>query len=268
MRLPIFNLQNQKTGEKELPSQFKEPYRPDLIKRAVLSLQSRSRQSYGTFPEAGQRPSAKLSRRRRNYKGSYGLGISRSPRKILSRRGTRFNWAGAFAPHTTGGRRAHPPKAEKLWSRKINKKENRLAICSALSATLDPGLVRQHGHHPPATYPFLIDSEIETLARTKNVQEALLRLNLQEELQRPSTKKIRAGQGKLRGRKYRKKKGPLLVVSEDCPLLRSARNLPGLEIVKPNQLNAELLAPGAQAGRITFFTEKALDKLAKEKLFL
>ena len=124
MKLPIYNKEMNQKGEKELPSQFSEAYRPDLIKRAVLSLQSRARQVYGADPQAGQRHSSELSKRRRKYRGCYGFGISRVNRKILSRRGTRFNWVGATSPQTRGGRRAHPPKAEKQFAQKINKKES------------------------------------------------------------------------------------------------------------------------------------------------
>lgn len=268
MKIPILDLQNQKTGEKELPNQFDEPFRPDLIKRAVLALQSRSRQAYGAHPEAGKRHSAELSRRRRKYRGAYGHGISRVTRKILTRRGTRFYWVGAVSPNTTGGRRAHPPKAEKNWEQKLNKKENQKAICSALAATLNRELVQKRGHRPPVDYPFIIDSGFEKLSQTKEVRAALEKLNLKDELQRSLIKKIRAGIGKLRGRKYQKKKGLLIIVSDDCPLLKSAQNLPGTDIIKINQLNAELLAPGTQPGRITLYTENAINKLEKEKLFL
>ena len=41
----------------------------------------------------------------------------------MSRSGTRLNFTGAFAPGTVGGRRAHPPKAEKNWQEKVNKKD-------------------------------------------------------------------------------------------------------------------------------------------------
>lgn len=268
MKLPIFNLENRKIGEKEMPAQFKEAYRPDLIKRAVLALQSKERQKYGVSPEAGKRHSSKLSRRRRDYKGSYGLGISRASRKIMNRRGTRFFWVGAANPQTRGGRRSHPPKGEKNWEQEINKKENRKAIRSALAATLNKELVEQRGHAIPKDYPFIIDSSIENLGKTKEAREALERLNFKEELQRDSVKKIRAGKGKFRGRKYQRKKGILIVVGENCPLLKSAKNIPGTEAVTPNQLNAQLLAPGSQPGRITIYTEKAIDKLGKEKLFM
>lgn len=268
MKLSIINLQNQKTGEKVLPSQFKEEYRPDLIKRAVLALQSRARQPYGASPEAGKRHSAELSRRRRKYRGAYGQGISRVTRKIMTRRGTRFYWVGAVSPGTRGGRRAHPPTAEKIWEQKINQKENRKAIRSALAATLDKELVQQRGHRVPDNYPFIIDKEMEQLTKTKEIEDFLGKLNLQEELRRSAIKKIRAGLGKLRGRKYQKKKGILVVVGTVCPLLKAAQNIPGTDVVKVNQLNAHLLAPGCQPGRITLFTENAIDVMEKNKLFM
>ena len=121
--MKIKNLEGKDAGELKLPKQFEEAVNPDLIQRAVLAVQSSRRQKYGVYPEAGKNVSAKLSRRRRDYRGSYGAGISRIPRKILSRNGTRMNWVGALAPGTVGGRRAHPPKAEKNWVKKINKKD-------------------------------------------------------------------------------------------------------------------------------------------------
>ena len=251
-----------------MPVQFTEPVRPDLIKKAILALQANARQKYGAKPEAGKRHSAELSRRRRKYRGAYGHGISRVTRKILTRRGTRFYWVGAVMPGTRGGRRAHPPKAEKKWDQKINKKENRKAIRSALSATLNKKIVQERGHQIPENYPFIINSEIEKLNKTKEVRSVLEKLGFQAEMQRSLIKKIRAGIGKLRGRKYRKKKSLLIVVGEECSLSNSARNLPGIEIVTPNQLNAELLAPGKMMGRITLYTESAINKLTEDKLFM
>src|SRR3989338_5909587 len=98
MKLDILDAAKNKVGEIELPSQFEEEFRPDLIQRAVLAIQSHKRRAYASSEDAGKRASAKLSRRRRDYRGSYGIGISRVPRKIMTRRGTRLNWVGAFAP--------------------------------------------------------------------------------------------------------------------------------------------------------------------------
>jgi len=142
MELKILNKEAKETGKIKLPEQFKEQVRTDLVKRAVLAIQANNRQRYGASPEAGKRASAYVSKRRRNYKTTYGIGQSRTPRKVMSRSGTRFNWVGAFAPQTVGGRRAHPPKASKIWTQKINTLENRKAIRSALSATIIPEIVR------------------------------------------------------------------------------------------------------------------------------
>ncbi len=267
MKVEVLSLTKTAVGKKDLPSQFSEQVRPDLIKRAVESIQANRRQKYGTDPEAGMKASAELSRRRRKYRGSYGHGISRVPRKILSRRGTRFNWVGAVAPGTVGGRKAHPPNTFKEWVRKINKKERRKAIRSALAATMVPELVTARGHIIPKEYPFIIETKAESLSKTKEVIDVLEKLGLKEELERTSTRKVRAGKGKLRGRKYRVKKGVLLVVSGDCPLLKSAENILGVDVIDIKNINAELLAPGADVGRLTIFTDKAIDVLGKQALF-
>jgi len=252
--------------EMALPSQFNEPVRTDLIKAAVLAIQSNRRQAYGAKPEAGKRASAKLSRRRHDFKTSYGIGISRVPRKIFSRTGTRFNWQAAFAPGTVGGRRAHPPKAEKKYEKKMNKKERRKAIRSALSASVLKELVEKRGHLVN-DYPLVLDKEFENIDKTKKVIEALEKLDLKEELKRCSERKIRAGKGKSRGRKYKVRKGPLIVVSQDCSLIKAAKNILGVDVEVVDKLNVELLAPGTSPGRLTLYTESAIKRLEDEKLF-
>ncbi|MBI3026817.1 50S ribosomal protein L4 [Candidatus Woesearchaeota archaeon] len=267
MKLDIFDYTKSKVGEIELPSQFYEEFRPDIIQRAVLSIQSRKRQSYAASPLAGKRASAKLSRRRRDYKGSYGFGISRVPRKIMTKRGTRMNWVGAFAPGTVGGRRAHPPKSEKLWELKINTKERLKAIRSAISSTILRDLVTARGHILPKEYPFVLDDKFESLNKTKDVTDILVKLGFESELERANIKKVRAGKGKARGRKYKKRKGPLIVVSEASKLSKAFANIPGVDVASVRSLNAELLAPGAKAGRLTLWTVGAINTLQKEDLF-
>lgn len=268
MELKILSLTKQEVGKKKLPKQFEEPVRADIIKKAVETLQANNRQPYGASPRAGKRASADISRRRNNYKTSYGHGISRVPRKILTRRGTRFSWVGAVAPGTVGGRRAHPPKAEKIWTKKINKKENRKAIRSALSATINLELVKERGHTIPEGYPFIIESKIELIKKAKDAQTAFEKLGLSEELKRVSKRKIRAGRGKSRGRKYKTKKGPLLVVSSECDLIKSCGAILGIDVVSVKSINAELLAPGTHYGRLTLFTDKAVESMEKDKLFM
>lgn len=266
MKADVLSIEGKKVKTISLPEQFNEEIRPDVIKRAVLVVQANKRQAYGANPRAGKRASAKLSRRRRKYKTAYGHGISRVPRKILTRRGRNFFWVGAVAPGMVGGRRAHPPKAEKIWEQKINKKERRLAIRSALSATCIKELVQKRGHISE-NVPLIVESAFENLKKTKEVVKTLISLGLEKEIRRASVKKIRAGKGKDRGRRYRKRKGPLIVVSGKCDLQNSAKNIPGIDLSTVDSLNAELLAPGTKPGRLTIFTDKAIALLEKEKLF-
>jgi hypothetical protein len=53
---------------------------------------------------------------------------------------------GAQNPHTLGGRRAHGPKVEKDWSRKLNAKQRHAARNAALAATVSMETVAARGH--------------------------------------------------------------------------------------------------------------------------
>jgi large subunit ribosomal protein L4e len=267
MDLSVKSPSNVDEGKKKMPSQFSEPVRPDIIKRAVEAIWSHDRQPYSSDPRAGKKASAKLSRRRRKYRGGYGHGISRVPRKILSRNGTNMFWVAAFAPGTVGGRRAHPPVASKDWRQKINDKERKKAIRSAIAATVSKQFVMDHGHALPKEYPFIISNAFESLTKTKDVEAALQKLGFEQELERSSRKKIRPGKGKTRGRKYRTAVGPLIVVGGDCKLVKAAKNIAGIDVADVKRLNASLLAPGAVPGRLTLFTASAIDKMTKENLF-
>lgn len=268
MELKILNKENKETGKQKLPQQFEEVVRPDLIQRAVLSIQSRKRQAYGADPLAGKKQAARLSRRRRDYKGAYGKGLSRMPRKTMTRRGMQMIWVGAFAPGTVGGRRAFPPTSERNFAQKINDKERKKALRSALSAVVDKNIVQLRGHKIPANYPFIISNDFEALKKTKDVLILLEKLGFDAELERGSRKSVRSGKGKLRGRRLKKAKGVLIVVSGKCDLLNSANNIPGIDVVEVKNINAELLAPGAHAGRAALFTQGAIQVMEKEKLFM
>src|SRR3989338_3622393 len=202
---------------------------------------------------------------RKNYAENCAGGISRTPRKILSRRGTRMYWVGAFAPNTRGGRRAHPPKAEKNFGKKINKKERRKAIRSGRSATSGKERVKNRGHRIPEKFPFILDNKFEGLSKTQEILNALKAIGLEKELERVEKKSIRAGRGKLRGRKYNVKKGPLIVVSKDGTIMKAANNIPGVDIVEVKDLNVEMLAPGESPGRLTLWTAGSIKLLEERK---
>ena len=106
------------------------------------------------------------------------------------------------------------------------------------------------------------------MKKSKDVLNFLIKLGLQHEMDRISVRKIRAGRGKNRGRPYITKTGPLLVVSQECSLMKSGSNLLGIDVCEVKNLNAALLAPRATPGRYTIFTDKAIKAMEKEKLFL
>jgi len=267
MKLSIKDLKAAEKGSMELPSQFSESFRPDLIKRAVQAIQSLTLTPYGADPRAGMRQSGELSRRRKNYRGSYGHGISRVPRKILTRRGTRFFWVGAVAPGTVGGRRAHAPKAQKLIAKSINTKERKKAIRCALSASMMKDVVASRGHAVPDSYPFILSNDVENVSKAKDLVSALKTLGFEAELERTKKKTTRAGKGTMRGRKYKKKTGPVLVVSKKCPLSK-VKSLPGVDVVSVSELNTSILAPGTDAGRAVLFSEDAVKKMKEDNLFI
>jgi large subunit ribosomal protein L4e len=251
-----------KAGEAvTLPSQFDTPYRPDVIKRAVLALQSLRRQPHGVDELAGKRNTAQS--------WQTGHGRSRVPR--VKGAGTGAANKAAFAPGTVTGRVAHPPESRKVIIERINKKENRLAIRSSIAATGNKDLVTRRGHAAdkvPA-FPLVVEDKIETLQTTKSVLEALEKLGVHLDLARAvDGQGVRAGKGKMRGRRKKTPKSVLFVVGQDQGIGTAARNLPGVDVVEVHRLNAEYLAPGTHAGRLTLWSTSAIDRLEKEALFI
>lgn len=268
MKLKIYNKDATSKGSVEMPLQFSEPVRHDLIKRAVIALKASARTPYGSKPSAGMRHSSDLSKRRRAYRGSYGSGQSRTDRKILSRNGSQMYFVGATVPFTRGGRRAHPPKSFKIWAKKLNTKENKKAIRSALSATVIREEVLSKGHKIPDTYPFILEDSVVTISKASDAVKTLSALGFEDELNRVSKRKVRAGKGKTRGRKYKTPKGLLIVVGPGQDVGMGYNNIPGVSLADVSSINAEILAPGYKGGRATLFTESALKFLEDTKLFL
>jgi large subunit ribosomal protein L4e len=177
-------------------------------------------------------------------------------------------WMGAFAPNTRGGRRAFAPRAGKVWAQKINDQERRKAIRSAIAATMVKEFVASRGHKVPQSFPFIIDDSFEALKTSQAVEDALMRLQLGDELARASVTHTRGGRAARRGRGTVRAIGPLLVVSKDAPVAKAARNVPGVDVVVVDRLNARLLAPGREPARLTLFTAAAVQKMEKESLFI
>lgn len=246
----VFDLKGEEVSKVNLPQIFNTPVRPDVIKRAVVTIQSHRIQPQGRDPMAGKKNTAES-------RGT-GLGISRMPR--LKERGQRA----AFAPGTVGGRSAHPPESKKKIRRKIPKKERRLALRSAVAATGSKETVASRGHmvDDVPDFPLVVVDDIQKLKKTKDIEEALMNLGVWADIFRvKDSRKVRAGKGKMRGRKMKQAIGPLLVITQNDGVAEAARNLPGLDVVPVESLNAEILAPGTHSGRLTIWTNSAFEKL-------
>ncbi|WP_414836849.1 50S ribosomal protein L4 [Candidatus Nanohalococcus occultus] len=249
----------------DLPKQFNERVRPDIVKRAVLSIQSKNRQSYGSDRDAGLKQVTRIKQRSNAFRTQKGRGMSRTPKKAMLARGSQFYWVGAKAPHTRGGRRAHAPKAEKDWEEEVNDKERRKAIRSGIAASTDKDLVSAQ-HRYDGEVP-IIDEGLESIEKTQELKQLLEDHGMTEELERVKKKKVRAGRGSNRGRKYKRRVGPLVVVAEDNGVFKAASNLPGVDVTRVENLNAEKLAPGAEPGRLCVWSESAIEKLEEDQLF-
>ncbi|MFH8080644.1 MAG: 50S ribosomal protein L4 [Candidatus Aenigmatarchaeota archaeon] len=264
MKANVYGLDGKVKKQIDLPSSFFVPIREDVIRRAVLALQSQKRQPYGTDPLAGLRTSAHYHGRRRTRYQMINRGIARLPR--LHRTSPQMVFRVRRVPQAVKGRRAHPPKVEKIFAQKINKKELLLAFWSAISASFNIEMVKKRGHKVDGLkLPIIFDDEIQNVKKTKEFESILKKIGLEKEIERCRERRERPGKGKMRGRRYKTKKGPLVVVLEDNGILRAARNIVGVDAVLLKDLTVEHLAPGAHPGRISIWSLSAIEALKEGK---
>lgn len=264
MKAKVLDIQGQAKKTIELPKFFESEIREDIVAK-VLEAKKRQ-QPYSPSPVAGKQHSAKgkIVHRRHVWRSGYGRGQSRVPRKIFSQKGTKFNWQAAEVPQARGGMRAHPPKILHFLKRlKINKKENKIALESALSATGNKKFIEKKYERIKninKEIPFVVESEILNL-KTKQFLESLKKI-IGEDLFSAAIKKktIRSGKGKLRGRKYKSNAGLLIVIGKD-----EKSKTKNFDVVPAKILDATNLA-GGSLGRLTIYTEKSLSEL-NERLY-
>lgn len=252
--VPVYDLEGNEVSKIELPKVFDYEVREDIIKRAYLSALTARIQPQGRDPMAGKRTTAES--------WGVGYGIARVPR-VKGERHPKAAQA-AFVTMAVGGRRAHAPRVEKVIHERINKKERRLAIRSAIAATAKKEWVLRRGHILPEklTLPIVVKSDIENIETTKQAKEFLMKMGLWSDVMRVYKRiKIRAGKGKMRGRRYKEGKSLLVVLSGKCKALKAFRNLPGVTVAYVNNLSVIHLAPGGVPGRLTLWSEEAIKRL-------
>ncbi|MFW9818812.1 MAG: 50S ribosomal protein L4 [Candidatus Thorarchaeota archaeon] len=253
-KINVYDLDGKKKGLIDKPKIFDMKPRTDLIQIASNLSQSKNKQVQGRDKRAGLKNTAEG--------WGTGHGLSRAPRI----KGSGFMTARTVGrvPFAKGGRQTHPIKSEKKIKKKINKRINKLSIMSAISASGDKIWVKKGGHliENIPEIPLVIDDKIQTIKKTSGVYSIFCNFGLEENLKRIKKNiKIRAGKGKLRGRKYKKKKGILIVIKDDFGIIKAARNIPGTDVIKIENLSISNLAPGGSGGRLIIWTQSAINDL-------
>ena len=257
-KAPVLGLDGNIVGEITLPKTFNAPLREDLVWKAFIHLQTHTLQPKGAFKGSGHKYSVE----------SLGAGYGMARISRIKASGTGKALAGGMVNSAVGGRPGHPPVPEKKIHKDINEKEKRAALLVAVAYTGNKEAVKARGHRIPEdlTLPIIVEDRLEAMARTRELREFLEKIGLKEELERCKEKKIRPGKGKRRGRRYKRRVGPLIVINEDKGIEEAAGNIAGVDVVKLKDLSVLHLAPGAKPGRLTIWTKSALERLDEKIL--
>jgi len=251
----VYKVDGTKDSQVPTPAVLSAPIRPDLVNFVFTNMNKNHRQAYAVDPKAGMRHSAE----------SWGTGraVARIPR--VGGGGTQRSGQGAFGNMCRKGRMFAPTKVWRRWHRKVNINQKRFAISSALAASAIPALVMARGHKIDTIpeVPLVLDDSFGSLAKTSAAVKTLTDLGVGAELEKSkSSKKVRAGKGKMRNRRYVLRKGPLVIYGNDSDSVpRAVRNLPGVEYAHVDRLNLLQLAPGGHLGRFCIWTKSAFEKL-------
>ncbi|MDG6953076.1 MAG: 50S ribosomal protein L4 [Nitrososphaerota archaeon] len=258
MKAIVLDLNGKTSGEVEVPAVFSTQLRPDLVKRMFWLVGSHHLQPKGRDPMAGERTTAET------HNPPTGTGQSRIPRV----KGERYSKSGLAAgvASVVKGRLPHPPRSEKVIHLGVNKKENRLATNSAIAFTANVDAVKARGHRvAKISLPMVVADDIETVEKTVELVSFLEKVELKDELQRvDSHVKRNSGKRRLRGRAYRTRVGPLIVVTNDRGVGKAAGGIPGVGVTRVESLSVLDLAPGGVPGRLTIWTESALSALGSK----
>jgi large subunit ribosomal protein L4e len=157
-----------------------------------------------------------------------------------------------------------PTKIWRRWHVKVSVNQRRFATVSALAATALPSLVLARGHRVESVseIPLVVSSAAESYTKTRQAVTLLKTLHAHADVVKVSNSRtLRAGKGKMRNRRHRQRRGPLIVYKENNGIVRAFRNIPGVELVNVTRLNLLQLAPGGHLGRFVIWTEAAFKML-------
>lgn len=257
MNVPLMRIDGSKDGSVELPRVFETPLRVDVIERVYTNINTHHFQPKGTHPTAGMDVVA------RTANPPTGQGQSRIARIRTS--GGRRQGEAAGVASVRGGRQAHPPNVARKIYKKINKKEIKLALCSAIAATADKSLVESRGHNVSKieTFPIIVSDDLEKTSNAKTLIKILGALGIADDLVRLESRKRRTGKVALRGRGKKVGKSVLFVTKDGESLLRACGTIPGVDVRNASDLSVLDLVPGASLVRLAVYTKSAIDEIAK-----
>jgi len=251
----VYNESNEASGTNiSMPAVLRAPIRPDMISHVHHQLIKNRRVPYAVAKEAGHQTSAE----------SWGTGraVARIPR--VRGGGTHRSGQGAFGNMCRGGRMFAPTKTWRRWHRRVNVTMRRHAAAAAIAASGVTSLVMSKGHaiEKINEVPLVVEDKVQDYQKTKQAVALLKNLNAWADVEKVvKSKRLRPGKGKKRNRRYKKKCGPLVIYDKDNGIVRSFRNIPGVDTCDVNALSIFKLAPGGHAGRFIIWTESAFRKL-------
>ena len=149
--------------------------------------------------------------------------------------------------------------------KKLNKKENKLALCSAIAATANKERILFRGHKIEGieTFPMIVTDDIENVSKASDMEKILDSLKLSQDVKRLDARKPRSGQSRLRGRSKKVGKSVLFVIKDDSKLSKAVGAIPGVETRNAKDLSVLDLAPGSEPIRLTVYSKGAIEEIAK-----
>ena len=144
----------------------------------------------------------------------------------------------ARVPQATGGRAAHPEGRK--GPRQGDQPKEKQKSSGPQSQPALPDLVRERGHLFEGDLPLVLEDRFEEITRTGDVIAALA-LGVYADVERAkASRKVRAGRGTMRGRRYKQRKSVLIVTGTN----RSGRPEPaGVDAVTVNRFNTSCWPP-------------------------
>lgn len=241
MNADVLSLDGKKTGTLALPNAFSEAIRPDLIRRAVDAENSMRLQPQGHYMLAGMQTTATYYGAMHSYRTGRHMGIAIRPREKL---GGGVQGKVKRIPSAVKGKRAHPHTVEKRLVERINKKEYRKALSSAIAATSKPS-------------PIIVSDSINSIKKTRDMArliKTLTGINTGDH-------KSRQRKGIRRGSKQKTYGKKILIVCSEPNTMIFARNIAGVDACMPESITVGLFAPGGNTFRKVIWSESAIKGL-------